>query len=149
MRKFMVMVVLLVSVMLLACSSTDSGPTEEGLRERAEAFATAATNGKWIQVHRFYTPDFQERCPSGEFAIVLGMGMAMLKGMMGIDENEELEYHVTAVTADGLNGLVTSEMHYHGEALSFGDSEDFDSEQWVFIDGEWWYVEDEEGCPSF
>ena len=80
---------------------------------------------------------------------MLGMGMAMLKGMMGIDENEELEYHVTAVTADGLNGLVTSEMHYHGEALSFGDSEDFDSEQWVFIDGEWWYVEDEEGCPSF
>jgi len=58
------------------------------------------------------------------------------KGMMGIDEDEELEYHVTAVTADGLNGLVTSEILYNGEPLSFGDSEGLDSEQWVFIDGE-------------
>ena len=149
MRNFMVMVVLLVSITLLACSSTDSGPTEEGLRERAEAFATAASNGKWIEAHRFYTPDFQERCPSGEFAIVLGTGMTYLREMMGIDEDEELEYHVTAVTADGLNGLVTAEMLYNDEPLNFGGSEGLDPEPWVFIDGEWWHVEDEEGCPSF
>ena len=150
MRKFVVLIVLLVSIMPLACSSTDSGPTEEGLRERAEAFATAISDGKWIKGHGFYTPDFQERCPSGEFAVVLGMGMTMLKGMMGIDEDETIEYHVTAVTADGSKGLVTSEMLYNGEPLDFGDSGDFDTEEWVFIDGEWWYAEDrEEECPSF
>ena len=148
MRNFMVMVVLLVSITLLACSSTDSGPTEEGLRERAEAFATAASNGKWIEVHRFYTPDFQERCPSGEFAIVLGMGMTMLKGMMGIDEDEKIGFRVTAVTVDGLNGSVTLEWLYKGEPLDFGDSDDEVPDQWAFIDGQWWYADDEE-CPSF
>ena len=148
MRNFMVMVVLLVSITLLACSSTDSGPTEEGLRERAEAFATAASNGKWIEVHRFYTPDFQERCPSGEFAIVLGMGMAMLKGMMGIDEDEKIGFRVIAVTVDGLTESDTKEMLYKGEPLDFGDSDDEGPAQWAFIDGQWRYVDDEE-CPSF
>ena len=117
------------------------------MRERAEAFATARSNEKWIEVHRFYSPEFQENCPVGEFAIFLGMGMAMAKGMMGIDEDEELEYHVIAVTADGLNGLVTAEMLYNGEPLDF---EDLGSDQWAFIDGQWWYADyPADECPSF
>jgi len=58
------------------------------LWERAEAFATAASNGKWIETHRFDSPGFRENCPVGEFAIFLGMAMEMLKGLMGIDEDE-------------------------------------------------------------
>ena len=75
--------------------------------------------------------------------------MAMLKGMMGIDEDEKIGFHVTAVAVDGLNGSVTGEMLYKGEPLiSFGDSDDGGPQQWEFIDGQWWYVEKEE-CPSF
>ena len=148
MRNFMVMVVLLVSIMLFSCSSTDSGPTEEGLRERAEAFFTTTSNENWIEAHRFYSPEFQENCPAGEFAINLGMGMAMLKGLMGIDEDEKFEYGITAVTVDGLNGTVTAEALYKGEPLDFFDGDDLGPELWAFIDGQWRYVDDEE-CPSF
>ena len=74
--------------------------------------------------------------------------MEMLKGLMGIDEDEKIGFHVTAVTVDGLNGSVTAEMLYKGEPLDFFDSGDEQPVQWAFIDGQWRYVDDEE-CPSF
>jgi hypothetical protein len=149
MRRMGVVLLVLIGILVIACGSSGSSePTESGLRERAEAFATAASNEKWIEVHRFYSPEFQEQCPVGEFAIFLGMGMTMLKGMMGIDKDEKLEIHVTAVTVDGLNGTVTAEAFYNGEPLDFFDSGDEEPVQWAFIDGQWRYVHDEE-CPSF
>ena len=72
----------------------------------------------------------------------------MFKGLMGIDEDGKLEFRVTAVTVEDLNGSVTEEMLYKGEPLDFGDSDDEGSEQWAFIDGQWWYADNEE-CPSF
>ena len=147
MRNIGVILLVLIGILVIACGPSGSEPTESELRGRAEAFATAASNEKWIEVHRFYSPEFQENCPVGEFAIFLGMGMAMAKGMMGIDEDEKFEYRITAVTVDGLNGTVTGEMLYKGEPLDFGDSDDEGPVQWAFIDGQW-YVDDEE-CPSF
>ena len=88
MRNILVIPLVLIGILVIACGSSGSELTESGLRERAEAFATAASNEKWIEMHRFYSPEFQESCPAGEFAINLGIGMAMLKGMMGIDEDE-------------------------------------------------------------
>ena len=149
MRNMGVILLVLIGILVIACGSSGSEPTESELRGRAEAFATAASNEKWIEVHRFYSPEFQENCPVGEFAIFLGMGMAMAKGMMGIDEDEKIGFHVTAVTVDGLNGSVTAEMLYKGEPLDFGDSDDEEPELWAFIDGQWWYVEKDEECPSF
>ena len=148
MRNIGAMALVLIGILVIACGSSGSEPTESGLRGSAEAFATAASNEKWIEVHRFYSPEFQENCPVGEFAIFLGMGMVMVKGMMGIDEDEKIEFHVTAVTVDGLNGSVTAEMLYKGEPLDFGDTDDEGSEQWAFIDGQWRYVDDGE-CASF
>jgi len=148
MRRMGVVLLVLIGILVIACGSSGSEPTESELRGRAEAFATAASNEKWIEVHRFYSPEFQENCPVGEFAIFLGMGMAMAKGMMGIDEDEKIGFHVTAVTVDGLNGSVTAEMLYKGEPSDFGDSDDEGPVQWAFIDGQWRYVDDEE-CPSF
>ena len=145
MRNMGVILLVLIGNLVIACGSSGSSkPTESGLRERAEAFATAFRNEKWIDVHRFESPEFQEKCPAGEYAITIGMGMAMLKGLMGIDEDEKFEYGITAVTGDGLNGAVTGEMLYKGEPLGFGDSDDEGSEQWAFIDGQWRYVDDGE-----
>ena len=146
MRNIGVILLVLIGILVIACGSSGSSePTESGLQKRAEAFLTAASNEKWIEVHQFYDPEFQESCSAGEFAIDLGMGMAMLKGLMGIDEDEKFEFHVTAVTVDGLNGTVASEAFYKGEPLDFFDS--LEPEPWAFIDGQWRYVEEE--CPSF
>ena len=148
MRSMGVILLVLIGILVIACGSSGSSePTESGLRERAEAFATVTSNEKWIETHRFYSPEFQENCPAGEFAINLGMGMAMLKGLMGIDEDEKIGFRVTAVTVDGLNGSVTLEWLYKGEPLDFGDSDDEVPDQWAFIDGQWWYADKE--CPSF
>ena len=150
MRNIGVILLVLIGILVIACGSSGSKPTESGLRERAEAFATAASNEKWIEVHQFYDPEFQESCSAGEFAIDLGMGMAMLKGLMGIDEDEKIGFHVTAVTVDGLNGSVTAEMLYKGEPLDFGDSDGEEPDQWAFIDGQWRYVGDaDEDCAIF
>ena len=144
MRNILVIPLVLIGILVIACGSSGSELTESGLRERAEAFATAASNEKWIEIHRFYSPEFQESCSAGEFAINLGIGMAMLKGMMGIDEDGKLELRVTAVTVDGLNGTVAAEAFYKGEPLDFFDS--LEPEPWAFIDGQWRYVEEE--CPT-
>ena len=151
MRNIGVILLVLIGILVIACGSNGSSePTESGLRERAEALAEVTSNEKWIEAHRFYSPEFQENCPVGEFAIFLGMGMAMVKGMMGIDEDEKIGFHVTAVTVDGLNGSVTAEMLYKGEPLDFGDTDDEEPEQWAFIDGQWRYVGDaDEDCAVF
>ena len=152
MRNIGVMSLVLIGILFIACGSSGSSePTESGLRKTAEAFATAASNEKWIETHRFYSSEFQEMCPAGEFAINLGIGIAMLKGLMGIDEDEKLEFRITAVTVDALNGSVTSEFLYKGEPLDFGDGEDEVTNQWAFNDGQWRYIEDDddEGCGGF
>ena len=151
MRNIGVILLVLIGILVIACGSSGSSePTESGLRERAEAFATAFSNEKWMENHRFYSPEFRENCPAGEFAITTGMGMAMLKGLMGIDEDEKFELRVTAVTVDGLNGTIAVDILYKGEPLDFGDSDgDSDDEggpNWAFIDGQW-YADDDE-CPS-
>ena len=149
MRSMGVILLVLIGILVIACGSSGSSePTESGLRERAEAFATVTSNEKWIEVHRFYSPEFQEKCPVGEYAIFLELGMAMAKEMMEMDEDEKLELRITAVTVDGLNGTVTAEALYKGEPLDFFDSDDLEPELWAFIDGQWWYVDKEE-CPSF
>ena len=145
MRSMGVILLVLIGILVIACGSSGSSePTESGLRERAEAFATVTSNEKWIEAHRFYSPEFQEKCPVGEYAIFLGLGIAMAKEMLGIDEDGKLELRVTAVTVDGLNGTVAAEAFYKGEPLDFFDS--LEPEPWAFIDGQWRYVEEE--CPS-
>jgi len=146
MRRMGGVLLVLIGILVIACGPSGSEPTESGLRERAEAFATAMSNEKWIEVHRFYSPEFQEKCPVGEYAIFLGLGVAMAKEMLGIDEDGKLELRITAVTVDGLNGTFTAEALYKGEPVDF--LADLEPESWAFIDGQWWYVEKEE-CPSF
>ena len=148
MRSMGVILLVLIGILVIACGPSGSEPTESELRGRAEAFATVTSDEKWIEAHRFYSPEFQEKCPVGEYAIFLGLGMAMAKGRMGIDEDAKIEFHITAVTVDGLNGTATAEMLYKGEPLDFFDSGDEQAVQWAFIDGQWRYGDDEE-CPSF
>ena len=147
MKVVLVGLLLIAGLFVIGCSSTPAEPTEENLRSRAESNAAAFSDEKWLKVHKFYPPEFQEKCPSGEFAIFAGMGMTMLKGFMGIEDDENLDIKITSVSVDGSHGLVSSEILYNGELIDFGDSEDSIGEEWVFINDEWWVADDE--CPSF
>ena len=138
MRNITAKSLVLIGILVIACGSSGSNPTEEGLRERAAAYVTAFSNEKWIEPHRFGSPEFQEKCPSGPFALFFGIRMAMLKDLMGIDWDEKFEFRVTGVRVDGLNGFVGSEVLYEGDPLDFGDS---DYALWEFIDGQWWQVD--------
>ncbi len=149
MRNIGVIPLVLIGILVIACGSGGSSePTESGLQERAEALAEVRSNEKWIEAHRFYHAEFQENCSAGQFALRFGTGMLMLKGVMGIDEDEKFGWRITAVTVDGVNGSVTPELLYKGEPLDFGDSDDERSEQWVFIDGQWRLLADAENCST-
>ena len=150
MRIIWAIPLILIGILVIACGSSDSSePTESGLRETAGEFSELLANEKWMDAYRFYTPEFQETCPAGEFAMYTGMGMMIFKGLMGIDEDEKLGWRITGVTVDGLNGSVTADVLYKGEPLDFGDSDDDEwlGEEWTFINGQWKYVSEE--CPSF
>ena len=142
MRNIGVILLVLIGILVIACgSSSSSEPTESGLQKRAEAFLTAASNQQWTEMHRFYSPEFQEKCRIGAFAMNFFNASfdALLKDL-GSPSVGKFEFHITAVTVDGLNGSATGEMLYKGEPfISFG-------EQWEFIDGQW-YLDDDE-CPS-
>jgi hypothetical protein len=75
------------------------------------------------------------------------MRMAGFRGLLGIDEDAKLEFNVTAVTVDGVKGLVTADVLYKGEIVALGS--ELGAVNWEFIDGQWKYVEDgDEGCPA-
>ena len=147
MKAVLLGLLLIAGLLVIGCSPTAAEPTEENLRSRAESNAAAFSDEKWLKVHKFYLPEFQEKCPSGEFAIFAGLSMSMLKGFMGIEDDENLDIKITSVSVDGSTGLVSSEVLYNGELIDFGDSEDSIDEEWVFINDEWWLADDE--CPSF
>ena len=152
MRNIVGLGLLLIAILISACGSNgskgSSEPTESALRERVEAVFAALGDENWIEAHRFSSPEFQEACPAEKFAIASGEGMKAIKGILGLDEDEKFQYRVIAVTVDGRNGAVTSEILYEGEPLIFGEAEAPEPKPWVFNDGQWWPIEGDasKGC---
>ena len=136
-------------VVLVGCSgsSKEGQPTEASLRLRAERFGDLVGNGKWLDVYRYHSPRFREVSASGQFAVGMGMSMVVVRGFLGIEENEPLTFKVTDVTATGDKGIVKGDLIYKGEPVEFG--EDTEGDSWVFVVGQWWYEEAnwQEGCP--
>ena len=64
----------------------------------------------------------------------------MLKGLMGIPEDEKLTFSVLRVTVDGDIGRVYSEMKHDGDVIEFGEGV---GDGWEYVDGEWWAEEDD------
>ena len=132
----------------IACSSQGvteiSEPTEEALMARAAEWADAFENEKWLDIYRLSSPTFRETCPGTTYAASIGVAMAFLRGLLGIEESDTLELRVSNATVKGTRGNVDGEVLYNGEPISHGDDDDPD--RWVFEEGNWWYVPD--ACDS-
>ena len=137
-------------LLLLSCGGTVSTPLtpEEALTKRAEALDLAGSREEWLKAYKYLSPRSREVCANADYAVYMGMGFAMLKGLMGIPEDEKFTISVLRVTVDGDIGRVYHEIKHDGEVLEFEENE---GEGWVYVDGEWWQEEDdwETTCELF
>ena len=180
MRKSIIVAGLLAALLLAACGGSAEPtpvaqetvePTEEALRQRAEAATTAWNEGKWLDFYAFKSPrsvaprfpyglPAVQMCTREQFVLDTGTKMAKLRASVGMGEDEPLSWRITAVSINDVKtrgyfkGRVYLEILYDGEPIEserndyFGVSDE--GAQWVFIDGEWW-LEDEnwrDGCHT-
>ena len=129
-------------LLLLSCGGTVSTPLtpEEALTKRAESWSLPTSREDWLEQHKYLSPRTGEVCANADYAVSIGMGFAMLKGFVGIPEDEKLTFSILRVTVDGDIGRVYSEKKHDGEVLEFREDE---GAGWVYVDGEWWQEEDD------
>ena len=142
--KFIVLALISAAFMLLllSCGGTVSTPLtpEEALTKRAESWSLTTSREDWLGAHKYLSPRTREVCKNGEYAVVMGMGIGMLKGLTGMPEDAKLTFSVLRVTVDGDIGRVYSELKHDGDVIEFGEDE---GAGWVYVDGEWWQEEDD------
>ena len=126
-------------LLLLSCGGTPLTP-EEALTKRAESWSLTTSHEDWLEVHNYLSPRTREVCKNADYALVMGMGIGMFKDLMGMPEDAKLTFSVLRVTVDGDIGRVYSELKHDGDVVEFGDDE---GSGWVYVDGEWWYEEDD------
>ncbi len=153
MKRILLLLLVIGTLLLGACGAptTTPAPTEEFLRQRAEAAFESFSAGKWLEFYEYMSPRFREECKAGEFAIEMGTAMTMVRSFMGIEENESLEWLVSRVTVEGEEGKVWTDILYKGAPDENTDrlpsiideAEEGEDERWVFLDGQWWIYSEE------
>lgn len=134
---------LLLLAFLVACGGgTDSGPTENGLRDRAEKFAEGLSNEKWAEAYSYFAPEYKSQCSGFDFSLGSRVGITMVKGLMGLDESESIEFRVERLSVDGVRGQVSNAVYFNGERFDGVNTPD----DWVFSVGDWWMVSHDEDC---
>jgi hypothetical protein len=131
----------------VACGKGGGGePTEESLKETAQAAGNAVVDGDAPEAYSYLHPDYKAKCPLEDF---LGLVLFARAFLGGGDEEEgsDFEYKVLEASVDGDRGTVRSEVTVDGESLG---TEPDDGEYWLFEDGEWLLTtEDDEPCGGF
>jgi len=124
---------------VMACGGTPLTP-EEALTKRAESFNLEVDNENWLEAHKYLSPRAREVCKNGDFAFALEIGYRMLKGFIGIPEDEKFTSSILDVTVDGDIGFVYSELKHDGDVIksSLGGDAGQAGRRWVYVDGEWW-----------
>ena len=120
---------------------------ESKLNDRANDVYAHVTNQDWQQVHGYFLPEFQEFCPVEQYTNKNVKGMKVLNHMLGIPEEDSLEFSVIETSVDGSAGQVYIDISYQGKSLDLGQSNT--PRKWVLEHGEWWSnPEDwEKECP--
>ena len=155
MKRILLLLLVIGTLLLGACGAptTAPAPTEEFLRQRAEAAYEALSAGKWLEYYEYMSPRFRGECKAGEFAIQAELFNAMSRSFMGIEENESLEWLVSRVAVEGEEGKVWADILYKGDPDENTDRlpsiiEEGEGAPRVFLDGQWWIYAGEEGCPA-
>ena len=121
-------VLALVAAVLAACSP-DEDPAASALRNRADALATAITEGIWVDAYRLTTPYFQQRCDFETFVTV------SLSGTFGTGFIPSRVWVVESVTID-----IDRDSGSVSLRLISGPDEivrEPDPTRFVYEDGEW------------
>ena len=122
-------------------------PTESALRSRAEEALNALSDEQWLDYYQFLIPAAREGCPAEEFAIQMGAVFGLIKGLLGAEKGEHLEFRLGDIEMNGGHASNKTEILFKGEPLAFGGAMSSDDE-WVFIDGQWW-IEVAGACEGF
>ena len=143
-RIVMLGIQIMAFLVILGCSAI---PPETKLNNRATDVYAHVTRGEWSDVHGYFLPEFQEFCSIEKYTDKNVKGMKVLNHMLGIPEDDFLEFTVLQTNVDGNAGQVYIDISYQGKSLDLGQSKS--PREWILVDGEWWSnPEDwEKECP--
>ena len=89
MRRCLGLMFLLIitTVVLTACGDGSSGPTEENLEARAEAFGAAVMDGNYSEIYEFASPESKSISSKDEFVTGANASIMDAATSMGLDED--------------------------------------------------------------
>ena len=137
-----------ISVFAIACSSTSSEPTEQGLIQRSEMANNAVNTQNWAGIYQFYPPEVHDICSLAEFENEWGANyereFGALKEALGAGMDLTIVVETNGVAIAGTDGYVTLELNaFASDGQGVIENLLTDNAQlWRFIDGEWFIGED-------
>ena len=146
----LMLLVIITTAVLTACGGDPSGPTEENLQARAEAFGAAIVDGNYSEIYEFGLPELKATCSKKEFlaganteimAAATAMGLdedaktkTVIRASFGIDEDADVEVRSSEIDVSGNQGSVLLDLYL--DDVHFGQLGD--DSVWVFADGQWY-----------
>ena len=128
---------------VVACGGTESEQSVDGLTGRAEAAFQAVSAENWAEFYSsYFSPESKKACPKDSFVANAQAGMLVLKEELEIGELDTFEIRVLDVEVEEDQGWVANDIYVNSEPF-IGDVK---PEDWTYLDGEWWYVQDVEDC---
>jgi len=126
----------------MACSSSTSNSSFEGLERSAESYFEAASNSKFVDMYDFYPAEFKEVCSPGDYSAVMRTTFKQAAKAGGIDGINDLSWEITDLQVEGTDGMVRVEPFYKGDVFNPSDQEDPSfMVEWTFIDGKWRFTD--------
>ena len=148
MSRLMAVCLFAISVFAIACSSTSSEPTEQGLIQRSEMANNAVNAQNWAGIYQFYPPEVHDICSLAEFENEWGANyereFGALKEALGAGMDLTIVVETNGVAIAGTDGYVTLELNaFASDGQGVIENLLTDNAQlWRFIDGEWFIGED-------
>ena len=143
MRGFIKILVFLIGIIAIACSSNTLGPTEKDLEQRARSFFDATINEEWSDLYDIFPVEFEESCSHDEFVEAgeeTSTGMKEIRESFGIGD-PKLEFHIVDILIEGTKGLVSAEIKLDGIVAVPASDDPEEMISWIFIDGGWYLDE--------
>ena len=148
MFRLMAVCLFAISVFAIACSSSSSEPTEQGLIQRSEMANDALNTQNWAGIYQLYPPEVHDICSLADFENEWDANyereFGALKEVLGAGMDLTIVVETNGVAIAGTDGYVTLELDVFasdGQGVIENLVND-NAQLWKFIDGEWFIGED-------
>ena len=137
-----------ISIFAIACSSSISGPTEEGLIQRSGMANDAISTQSWAGLYQLYPAEVHDICSLVNFengwSANYEREFGALKEALGAGMELTLVLETTGVAIAGTEGYVTLELDAFASdgRHVIADLVNDNAQLWKFINGEWFIGED-------